>query len=582
MRFFPTKQRRWPQVGLLLLLVLYLGLTSYQLGLPGLHYDEAREAGVNAMEILTGAPPTLFRNSGLKLVGQQWPLMVQDYIGALNVYLALPLLWLTGIGVPNLRFLSILTGLATLLLVAQALQAWLLLAAARTRGDEREVEPVQRWGKLVVVALLAASPTFVFWSRQGIFVTNLTQPLFFGCLCLTLRWLRLGQQRDLLMAAALGGAALYAKLMAIWLIAPLIIMVGAYWFWQRRQQSAAPSLSPSLLLATVLLFLVPLLPLIWFNLLSGGTWAAIATNLDTSYYGVDNLAVGANLQTRLVQFRQLLTGNHLWYLGGIYGNPVAFWGGLALVLIALLRAPHLLVPPLLLLLAALFASLFTLSDLFITHYALLQPLAIGLVALAFIAIGQQQLPATRAAQPARPFWQLGGTTANLRRGLGVLLLLWLLFDLAATLRYHGALSRSGGLADHSDASYALAYHLRYNGLGAPIALDWGFDAPIRYLSEGTVTPIELFGYASPIAPDPALAEQLQPLLADPANVYLLHAPHATVFAGRRALFLATVTQQGYGAELTQRFAQRDGTPLYELWRVVPLPAASSEPTVNSD
>ncbi|MEZ4611539.1 MAG: hypothetical protein R2838_15110 [Caldilineaceae bacterium] len=79
--------------------------------------------------------------------------------------------------------------------------------------------------------------------------------------------------------------------------------------------------------------------------------------------------------------------------------------------------------------------------------------------------------------------------------------MWLALDLTATVRYHGALARSGGLADHADTSYHLAYYLRYNGLGAPIALDWGFDAPVRFLSAGTVRPIEVFGYASPGAPD---------------------------------------------------------------------------------
>ncbi|MCB0091090.1 MAG: hypothetical protein KDE54_24525, partial [Caldilineaceae bacterium] len=86
--------------------LLFLFLASYNLGLPGLHYDEAKEAGLNAMELLTGAPVTVFRRASVSLSGVQLPLMVQDYIGALNVYLALPLLWLTGIGVPNLRALA--------------------------------------------------------------------------------------------------------------------------------------------------------------------------------------------------------------------------------------------------------------------------------------------------------------------------------------------------------------------------------------------------------------------------------------------------------------------------------------------
>jgi hypothetical protein len=85
------------------LLALYLGLACWQLALPGLHYDEAAEAGVNAMQLLTGAPLTAFRDATVSLFGWTLPLMVQDYIGALNVYLALPFLAASGIGVPNLR-----------------------------------------------------------------------------------------------------------------------------------------------------------------------------------------------------------------------------------------------------------------------------------------------------------------------------------------------------------------------------------------------------------------------------------------------------------------------------------------------
>ncbi|MCB0152093.1 MAG: hypothetical protein KDE01_31110, partial [Caldilineaceae bacterium] len=77
----------------------------------------------------------------------------------------------------------------------------------------------------------------------------------------------------------------------------------------------------------------------------------------------------------------------------------------------------------------------------------------------------------------------------------------------------------------------LAYHLRYNGMGAPLALDWGIDAPVRYLSQGAVTPIEIFGYASPAAPDDGFAGRLAPFLENPDNVYLLHSEGATVFAG---------------------------------------------------
>ena len=119
-----TKPRLW----LLAACLVYLLLTCYQLGLPGLHYDEAKEAGVNAVELLKGDPTTPFRNAALGLFGRQFPLMVQDYIGALNVYLAIPFLAISGIGVPNLRWLPLVTGLLALLALERAVSAWWALA----------------------------------------------------------------------------------------------------------------------------------------------------------------------------------------------------------------------------------------------------------------------------------------------------------------------------------------------------------------------------------------------------------------------------------------------------------------------
>ncbi|MEZ4674356.1 MAG: hypothetical protein R2932_08950 [Caldilineaceae bacterium] len=368
--------------------LLYFCFTCYQLGLPGLHYDEAREAGVNAMEILTGAPASLFRDVGLPLFGYRWPLMVQDYIGALNVYLALPFLWLTGIGVPNLRILPILIGACTLILVERTISEWDLLWTQDAQLDKKPhaqtvnaqtpfvrshaaTVPLSRPG-LLAIKLLVASPSFVFWSRQGIFVTNITQPLVFAALWHGIRWLRLGRGRALMTAAFWAGCALYAKLLAIWILGPFAILVSGWWLWRFRSQQR-PRLTLRLCSVSLIAFLVPLLPLVWFNLESAGTLQALTANVGTSYYGVDNLAIWHNLPIRLAQLQRVLAGNHFWYLGGLYGNPLAEWGGILLlggvVLLSLRksRRGYSLAPGLLLLLAFI-ASLFTISDLFQTHY----------------------------------------------------------------------------------------------------------------------------------------------------------------------------------------------------------------------
>lgn len=548
MRLLARLPARWPLLAALL--ALYLALTLFQLGLPGLHYDEAREAGLNAMELLTRAPVTAFRGAAVELFGVRLPLMVQDYIGAANVYLALPLLALTGVGVPNLRLLSVLTGLAALLAVERTVSEWWCWRPRRRAapGAQTPARTPLSWPGLAAVALLAASPSFVFWSRQGIFVTNLTQPLVLVCLWQGLRWLRSGCSRALLYSALAGGAALYAKLLAAWVVGPFVLLAAGTWLWRRRR-GGAPRLTAGLLLAAAGLFLLPLVPLLLFNLQTGGTLAAVGGNLSESYYGVNNLDLAANLPVRLRQLRQTLAGDHLWYLGGLYANGLAPWLAAAAIAVGLARRPRRLAAPLALLAAAFLCSLFTISDLFVTHYALLQPLAAAVIALGLAAA-------------------LDGAAPNVRRIAPALFVaLWLAFDLNASLRYHAALRRTGGLADHSDTTYHLAYHLQYNGMGAPIALDWGFDAPIRFLTNGAVTPIELFGYASPAQPDDGFAGRLAPFLHDPNTVYLLHAPQAEIFAGRRALFLEQSAAAGGVPYIEAQFAQRDGAPLFELWRV---------------
>ena len=237
---------------------------SYQLGLPGLHYDEAGEAGVNAMQLLTGGETTAFRGATLRLFGRELPLMVQDYIGALNVYLALPLLWLTGIGVPNLRALAVLTGIASLLTLERAISTWAadrkLVESPHNTTNEHSALctphstlPISL-PALFTLTLLAASPSFVFWSRQGLFVTNLTQPLCWGCLWLGLRWLRGGRGRVLIGSAFLGGLALYAKLLAVWIVGPFGLLAAGWWLWRRRRHAARPSLAPGLMLAAITAF----------------------------------------------------------------------------------------------------------------------------------------------------------------------------------------------------------------------------------------------------------------------------------------------------------------------------------------
>jgi hypothetical protein len=324
-------------------------------------------------------------------------------------------------------------------------------------------------------------------------------------------------------------------------------MIG-WWFATRT-----PRLRGASLVAAAACFCAPLIPLVIFNVQTGGTFSTVAGNFGESYYGVRNSALLSNLSVRLSQLGDVLEGGHLWYVGGVHVNPVAPVLACVLLVAGLLVDWRTVAPPFGLVAAAVAMSLFSISDLFITHYALMLPLIMATVGVSVAAIA--------GWKPS-----IGWGARLVRAGMAVMVGLWLLVDVRSALQYHADLSKSGGLADHSDASYHLAYYLQYGGFGSPIALDWGMDSTVRYLSHGEVTPIEIFGYDSPVEPDAGFRSRLGSFLKNPDNVYLLRSPGQEVFNGRRVILEEEAAAMGLALRMEQGFAQRDGTPLYEIWR----------------
>jgi hypothetical protein len=564
-RALPKSQRVLPArllavAPLALALALFVTLAVYQLDLPGLHYDEAKEAGVNAMQLLTGQPVTAFRDATVTIGPWRVPLMVQDYIGNLNALLAAPFLAIGGINTPALRALPITLAALTLVFV------WLI--ARRLRGP---------LAAAVAALLLAVSPSFVFWSRQGIFVTNITALLFMAALWTGLLWWDERRTRHLVVTAFLCGLGIYAKLLFVWAVIALLAVAAVAYFIERRAKSARPpGLNGRGLVAAVAAFVVPLAPLILFNLRTGGTIASVFGNLGRSYYGVDNSAYGPNLLARLGQVDTLLRGGQFWYLGETYANGFAPWLLLGLAALALAAwlacrkaqgcaAPAWFTPalPIALLLLIVLQSAFTVSDLFVTHFALIAPLP---ALIAGLSAGE----AIRAMRAHRATAVTRGVTAVAPVLAAALMVLALgVTDLRLTLDYHRILTVSGGYAAHSDAVYRLASYLDERGYSEPVALDWGIDAPVRFLTAGRVQPVDVFGYDRIDAPDEGFAKRLEPHMTTWLTVYISHAPDKTVFQGRTDAIAGWAAERGKDWMEEMRIAQRSGEPVFILHRYLP-------------
>lgn len=507
------------------------------------------------MQLATRQPVETFRGSGIRTGGRVFPIMVTDYIGALNVYLLLPAFTLFDITVQALRLVPVLFAALTLFLT--------YLLAQQLFGRRVAV---------LTVLLLAVNPSFIFWSRQGVFVTSITATMAMAGLLCSLRWYRTRQARYLYGAAFLFGLGLYAKLLFLWVIVALaaisVVFKAAGLRRGRKLQLLPAGSTYRQWLVALLCFLFGILPLIIYNIQTEGTLLTLTENLTSTYYGGSNLAFSENLLTRLEQFKVVLNGGHLWYLGGIFANdlyPLFFVGaGLVCVPVVVLRARHewrRVAFPFLMLAFMLLASCFTVSALWFTHYSILVPFPPMAIAVALDLLARYAVPAVGGPRNASldRLWQVVPS-------LVVILAVGILGanDLRVDLSYHRALTRSGGYAAHSDASYKLARSLQARGATSPLAMDWGIDATVQYLSVGSVNPIEIFGYEWEAGE--AFEARLSNFLPNPGNLYIFHSEEETVFPRRQA-FDVLVAESGKTSRVEEEIHDRSGRLMFVLVKV---------------
>lgn len=561
----------------MLICALFLGLTAYQWRLPGLYNDEAYDV-VPAMQLLLNQPVELNRNVGLQIAGRNFPLMISDYQGVSSMYIVLPLFAIFGPGVGPVRAMTIGFGVLALLLT------YLLGRQLFGRG-----------AGLIAAALLAANPSFVFWSRVGVYVVSQVVPLTLGACLALLAWRRRGQARWLFLAGLLAGIGLSTKILFIWfLLAALAAGVALWlvnWRWplnaqgqaQRRRTWRAqlrqrPPWRGRDLLAGGVGLLLGSAPLLAYNIASGGTFKVIRANLGQTEKGVDNSAFLTNLLGRFGAFRSVLEGSYFWFLGAIHANKLALpafllcvVGLLALITLvpAYRRLRNTTLVLLVLIAAVLVQSSFTLSGLEATHLLLLLPFPF-LLSGGFVALAGEFLLGRLQRWRHRPL------VRSLVAAVPALLLVVPLVagNLLVDVHYHQTLTRSGGKSSFSDRIYELAAFLtRKQSDGYdyqhPYALDWGMKYNIQLLTAGRSNPQEIYGQSRSAPPD--YRTTLQQLFQNPNNLYLAHRADGNnppaAYPDRTAIFFAEAAAAGKQVVTIKIITEPGDVPLFYVYNV---------------
>ncbi len=548
MQLLSTRRAVITDIGIpALALMAFFYLAATNVTLPGLYYDEALDV-VPTMQMVLGQPVEVWTGGGISLGGRTFPTMISSYVGTVNTYLMLPFFYFLGVNVSSLRLMPIVFGGLTLILCYAFAKDFLNRRAAA-----------------ITVLLLAVHPSFVFWSRQGIYVTSVMTCMAAGSLFCLLRWHRGGRDRYLYAGAFLLGLGLSAKLLFLWFIVALAVSYCIIQLSSRRSllpraivlKTLAFDMGARQWALSVLSFCAGAGGLLWYNLKTQGTLQVLAINLITTDQGVNNLDFFANLLTQVGAFLDLIRGSWFGFYGRSFGNPfypVMFCVsvvGLA-VLIIFFRGPigaykTKAVFLLSMLVLILIQSCFTVSGLGATHLLIMLPLPQLIIALS-----------------VEMLYQVSSSKVLLSALTAVVVLSLIPQDVWVDLRYHQAVQSSGGLGRFSDAIYRLAEYLEEHHITSPVAVDWGFKNNIQILTQGTVTPVEVFQYGSD--PDEDFSREVSKYFSDPSNLYLFHSARFAAFR-RYEAFETVVRQADKAIQLERTFYQQDGTPVYYAYRV---------------
>jgi hypothetical protein len=566
-------------VVVLLAVAVFTGVAAYQWRLPGLYNDEAYDV-VPAMQLVLGQPVELNRGVGLHLFGHDFPLMISDYQGVSSMYVVLPLFALFGPGVGPVRAMTIGFGALALPL------AYLL--GRRLYG---------RPAGLLAALLLATSPSFIFWSRIGVYVVSQVVPLALGATLACLRWRRDGRVGWLALAGLLAGIGLSTKILFIWFIlgaaAAGVTVWLVDWCWPvdaagralrrrplRTKLKQRPAISRASLLAGFGGFLLGVFPLLAYNVASAGTIKILRANVGQTEKGVDNSAFLTNLAGRFGAFKTVLEGSYFWFLGATNANRLVLplfllsaAGLLALVCAVPAYRHHraATVFILTLLLAILVQSAFTLSGLEATHLLILLPFP-GLVIGAFAMLAGEQL---------RGLVKTGRQSRFARYVVAAIPALLLLAPITAgnlivADHYHRQLAQTGGKSSFSASIYDLAQFLDtpkgekdpFN-YRRPYALDWGMKYNIELLTAGRVEPQEIYGQGRALPSD--FNATLDRLFADPTVVFLAHRADGpnipAAYPDRTLAFLQYAEARGKRVVPVKVFNEPGGTPLFYIYTV---------------
>jgi 4-amino-4-deoxy-L-arabinose transferase-like glycosyltransferase len=476
------------------------------------------------------------------------PLMLMSYLGTLKSWVYRPIFQLFGAGTKAMRAPMLLAGAASV---------WVFyLLLKRLAGNRAAV---------VGCGLLAADSLYlltVCFDWGPVALQHLL--LVSGMLCLVIFY----QDRKsgaLAAGAFLLGLAMWDKALAVWMLGGIgvasVLIIP-------RQILAVLTVRRTALAAVA--FGLGALPLIVFNSANRGvtfrsnaSWETNgvagkarllrATAEGSALFGWLNFEDWETAEPRAAQGAIESASAKISALGGHVRHSLLFYGFvLALLLTPLARGSDLR-----LILFALVAMIVAWAQMAVTvnaggsvhHAILIWPLPQIVIAVAFAAASRR----------------LG--TAGIP-ALAAVLAVMMISSLLVTNEYFRLIVRNGGSKNWTDAIYPLATYMNGDSPERVYCVDWGILDSLRLLSRGR---LPLAVGTDPINKARLNDEDrqfLDRMISSPQNIFVNHTPEFEFFTGVNDKLVRFAADTGYRREVLTEIADRNGRPVYQVYRFV--------------
>jgi len=497
---------------------IFLVLATHSITLPGLYSDEALEPAI-AMNIFYH-DEKLF--SYVDIQGMDIFAMLFPYIGPTEVYSFLPFYYLFGVNLFSVRMATIFFGLVEVIIFFYFAKEFF----------NKEIA-------YIATVLFATMPTVIFYSRQGAYPNHIIlMPVMLFFLFL-LKYLKQKKIIYVYLASFFFGLGFTTKITFWWLILPL----GVSFFFLKKYLN----LDIWQTFVSFDFFCLGAAPLLLYNIASkGGTFVRIFTQSPSiNYHILSNLAV------RFTNFTALLNSNLTEFrFGSRYSTYFLYFFIVAAIFILLYSFRHSETRKknffiVFLICSVLLQSIFTVSNLLELHLYLLVPFCL-LLASEFLYI----------------------IYAKKKTLFFIIFVMILGSNIFVVYSYYRILNVTGGTTLMSDTIYELVDYLQENNISRPLAVDWGFAYNIRILTDNKVKPFEIFVY-------PHIEKEYQQIFEQLCRSVFINQDNVYIFTDSSTLTYDRFTQFNSIAEsmlkkvvLEKTFYQRDGKPLYLLYRVI--------------